>query len=570
MAMTRAKSRAAEIRYHAFISYSHRADSRTAAQLQRALQGIAKPWYRMRGMRVFRDQTDLSVASEGWATIEAALAQSRFFLLMASAQAAASPWVARELAFWTTNRSVETLLLVLTDGDIVWDGARSDFDWERTTALPKQLAGAFRSEPFWADLRWTNEQQILTLRNPEFLRAVAKLAAPVRNLDVAALVSEDHRQHRRTMRAAYGTAAALVMILGIALWQFQSRLAAIDRERDQHVLASVARAYQVLYVDPLKAVDEAREALTVRKTAEGEQALRIAMDVGLRRRESRQNEREVLGSGVGYLMERWRQGDVFTKLRTDGRYALVATARGKDGPNPPGTAYLISVDNLRTTELRPGERARGRRLEYMGFSSSGQEIFLTRQFYLDVYDLGGNRIKSVQLEYHAKPTHLIAGMFDSYVMVGDTVGHVMLADTVSDKRLQLKGGRYPDAALFIETSPDVDRAIVVFESGRAAFLVIDNPGSPGEHELEMQGTIHAAFSPRPHADRFLTANRMGRIAVWQWAHGAPARLASFEHGATAVGLASFSSDGTRVISLGDDGAYKVWDIGHRKQVASYP
>ncbi len=112
-------------------------------------------------------------------------------------------------------------------------------------------------------------------------------------------------------------------------------------------------------------------------------------------------------------------------------------------------------------------------------------------------------------------------MFDSYVLVGDTVGHVMLADTSSDKRPQLKGGRYPDAALFIETSPDADRAIVVFESGRAAFLVIDDPASPGEYELATQKTIHAAFSPRPHADRFLTTSRTGRIDVWQSTAGAP-------------------------------------------------
>ena len=566
----REKTSAAALRYDAFISYSHGADSQTAAHLQRALQGIAKPWYRLRGMRVFRDQTDLSVAPEGWAAIQAALAQSHFFLFLASAQAAASPWVAKELAYWIENRSPETLLIALTDGDIVWDSERGDFDWERTTSLPKQLSGAFHSEPFWADLRWTNEQQILTLRNPEFLRAVAKLAAPIRNLDVAALVSEDHRQHRRTMRAAYGTGAALLTILGIAFWQFQSRRAAIDRERDQTVLASVARAYQVLYADPLKAVDEARKALSVKKTAEGEQALSTAMEVGLRRLESRQDERKVLGSGVGYLMERWRQGDVFTRLRDDGRYALVATERGKEGPVPPGTAYLISVDNLRTKELQPGEQAKGRRLEYMGFSSSGKEIFLARQFYLDVYDLEGNRTKSVQLEYHAKPTHLIAGMFGSYVLVGDTVGHVMLADTLSDKRPQLKGSRYRDAALFIETNPDANRAIVVFEAGSAAFLVIDNPASPSEYEIETQDTIHAAFSPRPHANRFLTASRTGRVEVWQFAAGVAARLASFDHGPTAVGLASFSGDGTRVISLGDDSAYKIWDIGQKKMMVSYP
>lgn len=86
------------------------------------------------------------------------------------------------------------------------------------------------------------------------------------------------------------------------------------------------------------------------------------------------------------------------RLRNDGRYALVASERGKEGPQPPGNVYLISVDNLRTKELRPGNQAEGRRLEFMGFSLSGKEIFVARQFYLDVYDLEGNRTKSVQLE----------------------------------------------------------------------------------------------------------------------------------------------------------------------------
>jgi hypothetical protein len=562
------KMNAAQTHYDAFMSYSHEGDNQTAAKLQRALQRIAKPWYRLRGMRVFRDETDLSAEPEGWQAIQAALAQSRFLIFMASKRAAASGWVAKELAYWIENRSAETLLIALTDGDIVWDNERGDFDWERTKSLPRQLSGAFHSEPIWVDLRWTNERQILTFRNPEFVKAVAKLAAPVRNLDIEALVSEDHKQHRRTLVVAYGAAAALVTFLGIALWQTQSRIAADERERDQHVLASVARAYRVLSIDPLQAVDEARAALAVKKSSEGEEALRTAIEFGLRRRESRQDEREVLGSGFGYLMERWRRGDVFTRLRKDGRYALVASERGKDGL-PPGNVYLISMDNLRTKELQPGDRAKGRRLEFMGFSSSGKEIFLARQFYLDIYDLEGNRTKSVQLEFHAKPTHMIAGMFGSYVLVGDTVGHVMLADTSSDKRPQLKGGRYRDAVLFIESNSDANRAIVVFESGRAELVVIDDPSAPAEFDLQTKGTMQAAFGPAPHADRFLTTSRTGWIDVWQLMSGIPARLASFNHGDTPVGLASFSSDGRRVISLGNDSTYKVWDVASQALVVSY-
>ena len=50
---------------------------------------------------------------------------------------------------------------------------------------------------------------------------------------------------------------------------------------------------------------------------------------------------------------------------------------------------------------------------------------------------------SVQLEFHAKPTHLIAGMFGSYVLVGDTVGHVMLADTYFREETATEGWPLP-------------------------------------------------------------------------------------------------------------------------------
>jgi hypothetical protein len=105
--------------------------------------------------------------------------------------------------------------------------------------------------------------------------------------------------------------------------------------------------------------------------------------------------------------------------------------------------------------------------------------------------------------------------------------------------------------------------------GRVEFVVLDDPSSPAEYELEAKGTIHASFSPRPHVDRFLTPSHTGQIDVWQFARGIPAKLASLNHGETAVGNASFSGDGTRVISLGNDGVYKVWDTGTREIVASY-
>ena len=76
--------------YDAFVSYSHAKDKAIAAALQSAIQKLGKPWYRRRALRVFRDDTSLSATPHLWPSIEAALDQSRYFLLLASPEAAAS------------------------------------------------------------------------------------------------------------------------------------------------------------------------------------------------------------------------------------------------------------------------------------------------------------------------------------------------------------------------------------------------------------------------------------------------------------------------------------------------
>ena len=82
--------------YKAFISYSHAADGRLAPALQTALHRFAKPWYRLRAVRVFRDKTPLAATPALWPSIEKALAQSDYVILLASPEAAASEWVQRE------------------------------------------------------------------------------------------------------------------------------------------------------------------------------------------------------------------------------------------------------------------------------------------------------------------------------------------------------------------------------------------------------------------------------------------------------------------------------------------
>ena len=140
--------------YRAFISYSHAADGKLAPALQAALHHFAKPWYKLRAIRVFRDEASLAANPALWTSIEQALDGSEWFVLLASPQAAASEWVGKEVEFWLEHKSLERFLIGLTAGEIAWDDGTQDFDWTRTDALPRVLARAFSQEPRYIDLRW--------------------------------------------------------------------------------------------------------------------------------------------------------------------------------------------------------------------------------------------------------------------------------------------------------------------------------------------------------------------------------------------------------------------------------
>src|SRR6266480_3020769 len=139
--------------YDAFISYSHAKDKPIAAALQSVVQKLGKPWYKRRALRVFRDDTSLSATPRLWPSIEQALSQSRFLILLASPEAAASPWVAKEAAYWLKHKGIDTVLIALTDGTLTWDHSAGDFDWSEATPLPPLLKRRFPDDPRWIDLR---------------------------------------------------------------------------------------------------------------------------------------------------------------------------------------------------------------------------------------------------------------------------------------------------------------------------------------------------------------------------------------------------------------------------------
>jgi DNA-binding beta-propeller fold protein YncE len=205
--------------YDAFISYSHRLDAAITARLQAELQRFAKPWYRMRALHVFRDQTSLAASPHLWTTIEEALSDSSWLILMASPESAQSGWVSREISWWRAHRPVNHLLVAVTGGDLVWDETAGDLDWAATTALSKEALGhAFSEEPRWVDLRWAQDQAgRLRSADPRLQDAVADLAAAIRHVPKDSLIGEHIRRRHRAVRAVVATAAVLVVLLAFSL-----------------------------------------------------------------------------------------------------------------------------------------------------------------------------------------------------------------------------------------------------------------------------------------------------------------------------------------------------------------
>jgi hypothetical protein len=199
--------------YDAFISYSHATDGKFAPALQRALKSLAKPWYRMRALSVFRDETDLSAVPDLTAAIRGALAGSRFFVYLASPGAAQSRWVGEEIETWKRRNLPQHLLITLTEGEIAWKAASRDFDWEKSTALHPNLKGVFTQEPLWVDFRWAKSDTTLSSRDPRFQRATAMLAAPMHGKTLDELVGEDVKQHRRRQWLIGFTIGTLALLL---------------------------------------------------------------------------------------------------------------------------------------------------------------------------------------------------------------------------------------------------------------------------------------------------------------------------------------------------------------------
>ena len=266
------------MQYDAFISYNHGADGGIAPYLQDALQRIAMPWYRRRGMAVFRDSTDLPADADLAEVIEAGLDDSRYYVLIASPGSRGSKWVGQEIDHWLATKTAarKRIVLVLTDGRIDLDDAQQ-IDYDTSTALHEQMRGRFAKAPLYIDLS-TARQKIDTgtLSRRQFRREyrhdVALVAAKVKEVAVRDVIDEDAKFQHRKLILAWSAVAMLLVLAAASIVGFVS---ARNNAAEARAQARNARSLGLASQSSSATGQDAPQALALALASQGQASTEI-------------------------------------------------------------------------------------------------------------------------------------------------------------------------------------------------------------------------------------------------------------------------------------------------------
>ena len=600
-------------RYDAFISYSHSEDNRLSRILCEQLQRFATSWRPLNwnnpvhSLRVFRDESALSANPALWHSIEQALQMSEWFILLASKDAATSPWIKKEIDYWRANKPKQRILLVLSHGEIVWSNNQNDFDWSETTALPRNLKDYFTQEPLWLDLRWTKIQYTFDRKDPRFQDAVAGIASPIRGVPKDQLIGADIRQHNKLNRwrnlAVISLSVLLITAIVAAELARQQRNLALTRETEaitqqkraerqaeislarqlaaQSVLVrlqtpkridlSLLLAVESMHRDPSF---EARQALT--------QALKLTP-----KRTAKFNHR--FGSfdpfAIVYDLTYSPDGQLLASVNEDGSLALW-TADGDQvwlQPLSSENLYAIAFDPEAKILAAGGKEGR----VYLVQVKSGEVL--------------------AELSHDGPINDLVFSPSGHLLATGSDDGTTRLWDVTSGRETNQKSFGEGDSATVhdLDFSPDGRYLAMIVEGGRVCLWDIDQDEDAGcmftkgfgyHVEFDSRGKLLATASenfalvwdlksresigPFEHSDlandakmahflyiddiafhpngRFLaTASRDGTVRLWDLENGQEA-LKLNEFGP--VESIDFSPDGRQLATATAAGTVRIWEI----------
>lgn len=541
--------------FAAFISYSHLADQHLGPALRDGLHRFARPWNRLRALRVFCDTQTLASA-ELRTGIFRALDSSQCLILLASPQAAEADWVRDEINRWKSS-DVEAarrkgdpkrrIVIGHTSGEIVWDEVANDFDWELTTALPHTFRGWFDGkEPRLVDLRElarADPERELSFSNPVFLDKIAEISAMLQQVDKDVLIGRDVAEHARSRRFRRFSFAGLAVLTALAI------IAA--------VVAGVQRQTALDRRDEALANQLVAEASTVQDTQPGLSRQMIAIARGLK--QTPQVAAALAGSEA-IPQEIIANPDHLAYNAQSNLLAVAEDGRGELPGYPARNARLQLYDAMTLRSVYDQDLGDAAPVP-VAFSPSAPLLAYSHGHDLELLDVTSPRA----------PAHLgtLAGHREDIVAVAFRPGGQILA--TGDDSGEVRLWRMSDNSLLSTlqtTDPLVSFSLGFQPSGSLLFAEskwwdISDPQHPKPKPPLGLTIDSAAFSP--DGSHLATISKQG-VQLWDFRGRRIPALLPVPDQATEWTRVAFGP-GDQVAAVGADGHVNIWDVSKAQSPA---